>query len=63
MASCSRDKKIKIWKSNPPYNLLKKLYGHNDSVISIIQLKRKEKLISAGIDSTVRIWNPYNISM
>ena len=39
----TEDKTIKIWKS--PYNLIKTLNGHTDSVYSILQLKHKEIFI------------------
>lgn len=55
--SCSNDKTIKIWNSNPPYNLIKVLTGHQLSVDSIIKLKKRELLVSGSYDKTLRFWN------
>lgn len=57
MASCSFDNTIKIWSSLPPYDLIATLDGHIKDVISIVQLKQKEYLVSASCDETLRIWN------
>ena len=59
MASCSSDKMIKIWNSNFPYNLIKTLEGHNDTINSIIQIKGKEILIScgSGVKNSLHKWN------
>ena len=57
IASCSYDKTIKIWNTKNSYNLVTKLSGHNNYVISIIQLKGKEILIFVSRDNTLRKWN------
>ena len=50
-------KTIKIWNSNPPYNLIKVLTGQQFSVDSIIKLKKRELLVSGSYDKTLRFWN------
>ena len=57
MASCSGDKTIKIWRSNPPFNIINSLEEHTDCVVSIIQLYEKEIFISYSLDGTLCIWN------
>ena len=59
-ASCSNE--IKIWNSTYPYNLIQTLVGYSE-IKSMIQLKGKEKLISGGSDSIIRIWKltDYNL--
>lgn len=59
IASCSIDKKIKIWKSTPPYSdtPIKVLEGHNASVNSILYTKERDMLISGSDDDTLRLWN------
>lgn len=56
-ASCSGDLTIKIWNGSHPYNCIGILEGHEEFVISIIQLKMKEILISVSDDNTLRTWN------
>ena len=58
IASCSYDRTIIIWKSNPPYcNVrIKVLKGHSDSVNSLLYIKERDIMIS-GADKTLRIWN------
>ena len=57
MASCSDDSKIKIWNSNPPYNLLKILQENCDNIQSIIQSNNKELLLSTTANNLINIWN------
>ena len=57
IASCSSDQTIKVWNSKPPYNLIKSLNGHSNYVISIIQLKHQDIIISGSEDKTLRKWN------
>ena len=57
MASCSDDSKIKIWNSNPPYNLLKILQENCDNMQSIIQSNNKELLLSTTANNLINIWN------
>ena len=59
IASCSWDKTIKIWKSNPPYcdTPIKVLTGHRNIVKSLLYLKEKDKMISGSADGTLRLWN------
>ena len=54
IASCSEDKKIKLWKSNPPFKVLE---GHNASVTSLLYIKDRDIMISGAIDCTLRLWN------
>ena len=59
IASCSADKTIKIWKSNPPYSdtPIKVLEGHWDYVNSLLYIKERDIMISGSFDVTLRIWN------
>ena len=59
IASCSRDKTIKIWKSNPPYSdtPIKVLEGHCYCVVSLLYIKDRDILISGSLDKTLRLWN------
>lgn len=58
IASCSKDKTIKIWKCQYPYTMIKELEGHSQSVKTLIQLKEKDKLLSASnIDFSLIIWD------
>ena len=57
MASCSNDKKIKIFQSDSPYKELKIIEGHNSGVCSILELSNKKFIISCGFDKTVRFWD------
>ena len=58
IASCSADKTIKIWKSNPPYSdtPIKVLEGHSDWVNSLLYIK-EQMMISGSDDKTLRLWN------
>ena len=58
IASCSADKTIKIWKSNPPYSdtPIKVLEGHSDWVNSLLYIK-EQMMISGSDDKTLRFWN------
>ena len=56
-ASCSYDKTIKIWNSNHPYNILATLQGHTYPVFALVQLKRKETLISGAKYNSLRSWD------
>ena len=57
IASCGGDGIIRIYYSNAPYTLIKSINAHKEGVISIIQLKGKEELISTSIDCTLIKWN------
>ena len=59
IASCSDDKTIKIWKSNPPYSdtPIKVLTGHSNSVYSLLYIKERDIMISGSMDYTLRLWN------
>ena len=57
IGSCSVDGTIKIWDNNPPYNVKATFQCIKDSVVSILQLKKKELLISAGRKDIIQIWN------
>ena len=59
IASCSADKTIKIWKSNPPYSdtPIKVLEGHSYYVISLLYIKERDVIISGSGEVTLRLWN------
>ena len=52
IASCSWDKTIKIWKSNPPYSdtPIKVLEGHSSYVNSHLYINERDKMISGAYD-------------
>lgn len=56
MGSCSLDKTIRIWNSNFPFNCITILRRHTDWVISLIELRNREYLVSGGNDKTIRFW-------
>lgn len=60
-ASCSRDKKIKIWNGNPPYNKITTLYEHYSDSIGFINrmtlLRSKNYLVSSNEVGTLFFWN------
>lgn len=51
--TASADKKIKLWSGN---TILQTFTGHKD-VVRCLQAVSSERFISAGNDSTVRVWN------
>ena len=59
IASCSNDKTIKIWKSNPPYSdtPINVLEGHSSHANSLLYMKERDILISGSYDKTLRLWN------
>ena len=59
IASCSEDKKINIWKSNPPYSdtPIKMLEGHRLSVNSLLYIKERDIMISGSSDGKLCLWN------
>lgn len=56
-ASSSINKTIKIWNSDPPYNLIKVLIGHTKKVKAMLKIKNNAQLLSASEDNTIRFWN------
>ena len=59
IASCSEDKKINIWKSNPRYSKkpIKVLTRHWDYAPSLLYIKERDILISGSFDVTLHLWN------
>ena len=57
LATSSNDYTIKIRKSIKPYEPLKKLEKHTDYVTSIVELDKKDYLISASFDRKVIVWD------
>ena len=55
-ATCSNDKKIKIWDLNQRLNILAFSDAHEKTINNIIQLNNG-MLISTGKDSLIKIWN------
>ena len=55
--SCSEFGYIKIWNSNPPYDEMIHLKGQSSAVMSAIQLKGRELLVSGSYDQTIKFWN------
>lgn len=50
-------KNIKIWSSNPPYNLITKNLQHKGTVESILEQKNKNILVTACSDRLLRFFN------
>ena len=55
-ATCSNDKKIKIWDLHKRINLLTFSDAHEKTINKIIQLNNG-MLVSSGKDSLIKIWN------
>ena len=57
IASCSNDKTIKIWKTDPLhiYSLLKKIEIHCP-VINIIYIKERDLMICGSFDGPLQLW-------
>lgn len=53
-------KLIEIWNGNEPYNKIAVLNKHSFPVSALIQLKKKEFLLSSGLDKTLRLWDLTN---
>lgn len=60
IASCSVDRTIKIWSTDPPYNCLYTYEGHTNIIYSIVETITG-LLVSGSIDRTIRFWrkDPY----
>lgn len=50
-------KNIKIWSSNPPYTLITKNLKHKGTVESILEIKKKNMLVTACSDRILRFFN------
>jgi WD40 repeat protein len=48
---------INIWQSDFPYNLITTLYGHSDSIRSLVIKFNSNNIISGSYDSTIKIWS------
>ena len=63
IASCSDEKVIRIWKSNPPYSdtPIKVLEGHQRKVAALLCIRERNTLISGSSDENyigkLRLWN------
>lgn len=59
IASCSGDGTIRIWLNDYSFEHLITLNSHNESIISIIELKNESYIFSVGNneDNTLRLWN------
>lgn len=58
IASCSLDKNIKIWKSDPPYNDTPiTVFTLKNAILCIYYIKEKELLISGGDQEPLRFWS------
>lgn len=57
IGSCSEDKTIKIWKSDPPYELVQTLKGESP-IMSLLELKNKKYIVSLGAE--ICFWNNEN---
>ena len=59
IASCSDEKTVTIWTSEPPYSdtPIIVLKGHSSSVKSILYIKERDILISGSQDDTLRLWS------
>ena len=63
IASCSDEKVIRIWKSNPPYSdtPIKVLEGHQRNVEALLCIRERNTLISGSSDENyigkLRLWN------
>ena len=58
LASCSRDKTIRIWNYNSQYQQ-QTILKHSDVLVSVLYLKKKNVLVSCGefIEPGVTFWN------
>jgi WD40 repeat protein len=56
LASGSYDKSIRIWNTNKPNEPLKILIGHENEVLSLVNLS-DGNIASGSKDKTIRIWN------
>ena len=59
IASCSKDNRIKIWKSNPQYSdtPIKVLEGLSGVFCSILYIKERDIMISVSSEKTLLLWN------
>ena len=56
-ASCSDDNAIIFWDTLPPYKKKKTIIEHTGEVLSIIEARSKDMLVSMGADQKVIFWD------
>lgn len=58
MASCSSDRKIRIWSSNYPYKLIKSIHSKTGRMKFLVQRTGKEILLSlCPLKQALHVWN------
>lgn len=57
LCSSSTEKTVQVWKASSPYCFITKLNGHTNYACSVIELKNKKYIVSAGHDETIFFWN------
>ena len=61
ICSCSGDSTLKIWKASGLYQCIQTLKGHDNCVISVLELKNKKFIVSgSNADNTVRFWDTFS---
>ena len=57
MASCSNDYTLRVWKSSEPYKCILSVQGNASPINSVIELRNKKNIVSAGLDCCISFWN------